>query len=71
MYFIVDRIEGEYAVCENSETLQMENIPLVELPYGIEEGNCIKLENFRYVRDIEIEEKRKNDLKEKIKKAWK
>ena len=70
MYYIVDRIEEGFAVCENSETFDMINIPLSELPEGIEEGNCIKLVNDIYIRDLEQEEKRRNDLKDKIKKAW-
>ena len=70
MYYIVDRIEEGFAVCENSETCDIINIPLSELPEGIEEGNCIKLVNDIYIRDLEQEEKRRNDLKDKIKKAW-
>ncbi len=70
MYYIVDRIEEEFAVCENSETYDMVNIPLSELPEGIAEGNCIRLVNDEYVRDIELEEQRKKDLDDKINKAW-
>ena len=70
MYYIVDRIEGDYAVCENSETFDMENIPLSDLPEGIEEGNCIRHVNDEYIRDLEIEEQRRNDLNEKVKRAW-
>ena len=70
MYYIVDRIEEEFAICENSETYDMVNIPLSELPEGISEGNCIRLVNDEYVRDIELEEQRKKDLDDKINKAW-
>ena len=70
MYYIVDRIEEGFAVCENSETFNMINIPLSELPEDIQEGSCIKLVNDIYIRDLEQEEKRRIDLKDKIKKAW-
>ncbi len=70
MYYIVDRIEEDFAVCENSETYDMINIPLSELPEGIREGNCIRLVNDEYIVDEELENQRKKDLDDKINKAW-
>lgn len=38
-YWVVDRIEGELAVCEHGK--QTEAIPLEELPQGLREGDCL------------------------------
>lgn len=38
---IVDRLEGEYAVCENPETQQYSKLPKVLLPQGLREGDCL------------------------------
>ncbi|MEG2074743.1 MAG: DUF3006 domain-containing protein [Angelakisella sp.] len=42
---IVDRLEGEYAVCEDSENEKQKKIPKVMLPSGVREGDCLILEN--------------------------
>ncbi|MEG0853395.1 MAG: DUF3006 domain-containing protein [Angelakisella sp.] len=38
---IIDRLEGEYAVCEDSENEQQKKIPKVLLPSGVREGDCL------------------------------
>ena len=39
---IIDRFEGEYAVCEDAETQKIRRLPKVFLPHGIREGDCIR-----------------------------
>lgn len=39
---IIDRFEGEYAVCEDSCTGKYLHIPKVLLPRGIQEGDCLR-----------------------------
>ena len=38
---IIDRLEGEYAVCENPETETFVHLPKVLLPRGVGEGDCL------------------------------
>lgn len=38
---IIDRFEGEYAVCEESETERQKRLPRVLLPQGVREGDCL------------------------------
>ncbi len=38
---IIDRFEGEYAVCEDSETEKCRQIPRVFLPRGAKDGDCL------------------------------
>ena len=45
-YISIDRIEGEFAVCELSDGSMMD-IHKNEFPYSIEEGDIIKIE-FKY-----------------------
>lgn len=38
---VIDRLEGEYAVCEDSETLKITKLPKVFLPQNVKEGDCL------------------------------
>lgn len=41
MMLIIDRLEGEYAVCEDSESGSQKKLPKVLLPQGVREGDCL------------------------------
>lgn len=49
---IVDRIEGELAVCERQDRT-MAVIPLAELPPGLREGDCLRETGDGYAVDAE------------------
>ena len=55
---IVDRIENGMAACEY-ENREVRKIPLSELPRGISEGDCLRFEGGRYVRDAEETRRRR------------
>ena len=40
--YVIDRFEGDLAVCENSQTREMINIPKEDLPMNVQEGMSIK-----------------------------
>lgn len=42
--FTVDRIEGDFAVLEG-EGGSMSDVPLSELPEGVDEGDCLALDD--------------------------
>ena len=44
MRYIIDRIEGKIAICENENGNFLE-IDILSLPDNIKEGDCIKFEN--------------------------
>lgn len=48
IYFIIDRFEGDFAVCENQSTKQMVNILRSLIEPSAREGNVIFLENGIY-----------------------
>ena len=52
--YVVDRIENEFAVCENRKTGEMINIKLQELPKNIKEGKYF------------LSEKEEQDIKQRI-----
>ena len=70
MYYIVDRIEENFAVCENFETQEFIQIELSKLPAEIKSGDVIKYENEVYLLDFEETEKRKQIIHKKIKGLW-
>jgi len=69
-FYTVDRIEGNYAICENSNTLKLENISLSCLPNNIKQGNILKFEDNKYSIDLNQEHIRKSEIKDKISKVW-
>jgi len=60
--FTVDRIEGNYAVCENRQTGEFINISLYILPENIHSGDILKYIDGKYIVDIAV----RNSLKESI-----
>lgn len=48
MYLIIDRFEGEYAVCERQDRT-MVDIPKAEMPQGAKEGSKIEKTSSGYV----------------------
>ena len=66
---VVDRIEGDTAVCENRKTGKMQNIHRAELPEDIQEGNILKWQNGKYEIDTSMEIE--NRIEQKMKDVWK
>lgn len=63
--YVIDRFEGNYAVCENRETQEMKNINIYELPENIKEGDVLKYENGKYILDIDLKQTIEERIKEK------
>lgn len=64
---VIDRFEGNFAVCENRETLEMENIEISKLPQNIKQGDVIKSKNNQF----ELDEQSKSEIEERIKNKMK
>lgn len=66
---VVDRIEGNIAVCENRENGKMQDVSLSDLPKDIKEGSILKWKEGKYEIDTSKEiEKR---IEQKMKDVWK
>ena len=61
---IIDRFEGNYAICEDEER-NMFAIEILELPKGAKEGSVLKISDSVI---INIDKNEMNNRREKIKK---
>ena len=65
MRFIIDRIEGGFAVCED-ENRNMSDIPLLEFPFEVNAGDIIEYSADGFKRLENETEERKAKLKERF-----
>ncbi len=61
MKYIVDRIEGNLAVCE-SENMSMSVISMSDLPDGTREGSVINFISGVYSLDLDEEQERRERI---------
>jgi hypothetical protein len=67
---IIDRFEGDYAVCEHPDRT-MENILRSKLPGGAQEGDAIRLIRGKYAIDKTETEKLKKHIEQLMNDVWK
>ncbi len=65
--YIVDRFEGNYAICENRRTKEMTNIKTEELPEYIAEGDVIVYQHNEYKVDYEKRKETEERIQNKLK----
>ncbi len=66
---IIDRFEGEYAVLETDSGMKI--VPRDMLPEESREGDVVELKNGAYTINKKAAEKRRRELREKLKKLQK
>ena len=66
---IIDRFEGKYAVLETEN--DMKNVLRDMLPEEAREGDVVELKNGAYTINKKAAEKRRRELREKLKKLQK
>ncbi len=69
MKVIIDRFEGEYAVCEQ-EDRTMINIEVIKLPQEAREGDVLKIDGDRIYIDKNETEKRKQNVEQILDSLW-
>ena len=69
MKVIVDRIEGEYAICEQ-ENRRMIDIPLKDIPFKVKEGDVFEINGDTYKFEAEEAKKRKKNIEDMTKGLW-
>ncbi len=62
---IIDRIEGDVVVCENSDG-SITEIALIDLPTGAQEGSVLLFDGEKYVLDEDEMKSRENRIKAKM-----
>lgn len=70
MKVIVDRFEGDYAVCEKEDRTMM-NIPKKDIIGVAKEGDVLQIEGEQITIDQEATENRKNEIADLVKGLWK
>lgn len=68
---VIDRFEGEVAICEDRKTGEKMEIRKEQLEEGIREGSVIKKENGKYVQMKEKQKEIQERIEEKMKQIWK
>lgn len=69
MKVIIDRFEGQYAVCED-EDLNMINIEIDKLPQGVKEGDVLIIEGDNIKVDKEETEIRRERIRRLMEDLW-
>ena len=64
MQYIIDRIEGNLAVCERADG-RFEDISLEQLPKGAREGSVLLFQDGAWALDLKAERERRQRLFEK------
>jgi len=69
MNVIIDRFEGDYAVCEK-EDRTMVDISLVNVPSEAKEGDVLSITNGVVTIDVEKTKKRSREIEKLTKDLW-
>lgn len=69
MMLIIDRFEGEFAVCED-EDRNTHNIERSKLPCSAKEGDVLLLKGDCYIIDRKETERRKSRIKKLMDSLW-
>ena len=69
MKLVIDRFEGEYAVCENDDN-EVLNIHISDLPENSKEGDIIYKKNNSIVIDKKCSKERKKHIEEIVNDIW-
>ena len=67
---VVDRIEGDIAVCENRSNGVMINIQLDKLPENVKEGSVIKYFDGKYKIDSDEQKNIEDRINDKMDSLW-
>ena len=62
---VIDRIEGDFAVCEMQDGT-MSDIPLFDLPAEAKEGSVILQSDGKWIVDKQEEEQRRDRIRRKM-----
>lgn len=66
---IIDRFEGDYAVCEN-QNREMIDVPISKIPSNAKEGDILIDEKGSYIVDVEKTEKLRREIEKDTKNLW-
>ena len=68
--WVIDRIEGNIAICEERSTGKKKEIAKEQLPEGAKEGSVLKQENGKYVLDRKAQQEIEERIGRKMNNLW-
>ncbi|MDR0462969.1 MAG: DUF3006 domain-containing protein [Pseudomonadales bacterium] len=69
--YIVDRVEGDVAVCENISSGEVVEIKLQNLPESVKEGDAlVKTDDGKYVVDGDTTKKRLDEMTRRMERLF-
>lgn len=68
---VIDRFEGNIAICENRKTGEIKEVARENIEQGMQEGSVIKQENGKYVQVKGKQEEIESRIKDKMNQIWK
>lgn len=68
---VIDRFEGNIAICENRKTGEIKEVARENIEKGMQEGSVIKQENGKYVQAKQKQEEIESRIKDKMNQIWK
>ena len=70
MEVIVDRFEGDFAVCEDRDTGEMVDFKRDDLPQNAKEGSILQYSNGKFELDSKQEQEVSERIKQKMDNLW-
>ena len=67
---VIDRFEGNIAICEDRKTGKKVELLKENLEEGLKEGDIIKEENGKYIKDAKLQEETEKRIEEKMNRLW-
>lgn len=68
---VIDRFEGNIAICEDRKTGKIQEIDRKQLPEDIQEGDMLIYQDGNYRRDAEKQTEIENRIAKKMEDLWK
>lgn len=68
--FVIDRFEGDFAICEKIESKELFSILRSKLPTNSHEGDILTFKNNSYYFDLEKKSEIENRIKNKMDSLW-
>lgn len=68
---VIDRFEGNIAICEDRKTGKIQEIERKQLPEDIQEGDMLIYQDGNYRRDAEKQTEIENRIAKKMEDLWK
>lgn len=67
---VIDRFEGNIAICEDRKLGEKIEILKENLEEGLKEGDIIKQEKGKYIKQKEVQKETEKRIEEKMNKLW-